>query len=141
MQPDDRRLAKYRFSPFVRNTTDVAALLESRGIAATIVVGTATNVGVESTVRDAMMLGFDTYMPHDAVVAPYYDGHLAAMRSVVQIFADVRPVDALIDAIAEAGPTSPTSPTSAAGEATSSPTPSPPSPRPSPQPSSIPPSR
>jgi ureidoacrylate peracid hydrolase len=48
-------------------------------------------------VRDAMMLDFETYMPHDAVVAPYYDGHLAAMRSVVQIFADVRPVDELIE--------------------------------------------
>jgi ureidoacrylate peracid hydrolase len=100
VQPDDLTLRKYRFSPFLRNPEDPLALLEGRGIESVIVVGTATNVGVESTVRDAMMLDLRTFMPHDAVVAPYYDGHLAAMRSVVQIFADVRPVDELIAAIA-----------------------------------------
>lgn len=93
----DWRLLKYRFSPFVNNTEDVAARLTERGITSVIVVGTATNVGVESTVRDAMMRDFQTFMPHDAVIAPYYGGHLAAMRSIVQIFADVRPVDALIE--------------------------------------------
>jgi ureidoacrylate peracid hydrolase len=81
----DLRLRKYRFSPFLRNPDDPQPLLRSRGIDSLIVVGTATNVGVESTVRDAMMLDFQTFMPH-----------LAAMRSVVQIFADVRPVDELI---------------------------------------------
>ena len=99
----DLRMLKYRFSPFVRNIIDLESLLKDAGIVSVIVVGTATNVGVESTVRDAMMRDFETWMPHDAVVAPYYDGHLAAMRSVVQIFADVRPVDeliALFDAVA-----------------------------------------
>jgi ureidoacrylate peracid hydrolase len=99
VRPGDLTLRKYRFSPFLRNPDDPLALLEARGIESVIVVGTATNVGVESTVRDAMMLDFRTFMPHDAVVAPFYDGHLAAMRSVVQVFADVRPVDELIAAI------------------------------------------
>ena len=89
-------LRKYRFSAFLRNPDEPLALLEERGIESVIVVGTASNVGVESTVRDAMMLDFQTFMPHDAVVAPYYDGHLAAMRSVVQVFADVRPVQDLL---------------------------------------------
>jgi ureidoacrylate peracid hydrolase len=97
VQPSDWRLQKYRFSPFIRNPDDPLPQLMERNIESVIVVGTATNVGVECTVRDAMMLDFQTYMPHDAVVAPYYDGHLAAMRSVVQIFADVRPVDELIE--------------------------------------------
>ncbi len=92
----DLVLPKYRFSPFLRNSVDVEALLRARGIDAVVVVGTATNVAVESTVRDAMMLDFKTFVPHDAVVAPYYDGHLAAMRSIVQLLADVRPVDDLI---------------------------------------------
>jgi ureidoacrylate peracid hydrolase len=96
VQPTDLVLPKYRFSPFLRNPADPLAVLEARGIDTVIVVGTATNVGVESTVRDAMMLDLRTFMPHDAVVAPYYDGHLAALRSIVQIFADVRPVDELI---------------------------------------------
>ena len=96
VRPADLKLRKYRFSPFIRNTDDMAARLQARGIASVIVVGTATNVGVESTVRDAMMLDFQTFMPHDAVIAPYPSGHHAAMRSIVQIFADVRPVDRLI---------------------------------------------
>lgn len=97
---------KYRFSPFVASTVDgrdidFAALLRAREVAQVIVCGTATNVGVESTVRDAMMRDFDVFVPHDAVVAPYYDGHLAAMRSIVQLFADVRSADALIALMSE----------------------------------------
>lgn len=87
---------KFRFSPFVRNAFDMEDLLCRRGIVSVVVVGTATNVGVECTARDAMMRDFQTFVPHDAVVAPYYDGHLAAMRSLVQLFADVRPTDELI---------------------------------------------
>lgn len=94
--PSDWVWPKYRFSPFVRNAVDVEATLRDAGIDTVIVAGTATNVGVESTARDAMMRDFKVFVPHDAVVAPYYDGHLAAMRSIVQIFADVRPVDALL---------------------------------------------
>jgi len=101
LRPGDWTLPKYRFSPFVRNTADVEALLVARGIDTVIVVGTATNVSVECTARDAMMRDFRTFVPHDAAVAPYYDGHLAAMRSIVQLFADVRPVDALIDLIGQ----------------------------------------
>ena len=99
VRPGDWTLPKYRFSPFVRNTADVEALFTARGIDSVIVVGTATNVAVESTARDAMMRDFRTFVPHDAVVAPFYDGHLAAMRSLVQLIADVRPVDSLIDLI------------------------------------------
>ena len=94
--PDDLVLRKFRFSAFLRNPDEPLARLEARGIDTVIVVGTASNIGVESTVRDAMMLDLRTFMPHDAVIAPTYDGHLAAMRSVVQAFADVRPVDELI---------------------------------------------
>lgn len=92
---------KFRFSAFIRNPTDPERVLRARGIDTVIVVGTATNIGVESTVRDAMMLDFSTFMPHDGCVAPRYDAHLAGMRSVMQAFADVRGVDdilALIDA-------------------------------------------
>jgi ureidoacrylate peracid hydrolase len=96
VQAEDLVMRKFRFSAFLRNPDDPLAVLEARGISSVIVVGTASNIGVESTVRDAMMLDFQTFMPHDAVVAPYYDGHLAAMRSMVQAFADVRPVSELV---------------------------------------------
>lgn len=96
VQPADWRLRKYRFSAFLRNPDDPERRLRLAGIDTVIVAGTATNVSVESTVRDAMMLDLRTFMPHDAVAAPFYDAHVAALRSVVQAFADVRPVDELI---------------------------------------------
>ena len=71
-------------------------------VGALIVTGTATNVCVESTARDAMMLDFRVFMPHDATAALDQDAHLAGVRSVMQSFADVRPVDALLALIDKA---------------------------------------
>lgn len=88
----DLVLDKRRFSAFLRNDHDLEAILRARGIEAVVVAGTATNICCESTVRDAMMRDFRTYMPHDAVWAPRADGHLAGLRSVMQAFADIRPV-------------------------------------------------
>jgi ureidoacrylate peracid hydrolase len=102
LQPTDWCLRKYRFSPFLRNPDNPLRRLEAAGIDTVIVVGTATNVSVESTVRDAMMLDFKTFMPHDAVVAAFPDAHAAALRSIVQLFADVRPVDELLALMASA---------------------------------------
>jgi ureidoacrylate peracid hydrolase len=90
--PEDWVLDKRRFSAFLRNDHDLEAKLRGRGIEAVIVAGTATNICCESTVRDAMMRDFRTYMPHDAVWAPRADGHFAGLRSVMQAFADIRPV-------------------------------------------------
>jgi ureidoacrylate peracid hydrolase len=71
-------------------------MLTARGIDTLIVTGAATNVCVESTVRDAMMLDFRVFMPHNATAALDQDAHLAGVRNVMQSFADVRPVDALL---------------------------------------------
>lgn len=91
----DQVLAKHRFSAFLRNPHDLEALLRARGIDTVIVAGTATNVCCESTARDAMMRDFRTFVPHDAVTAPDRDAHLGAMRSLMQVFADVRPSEEL----------------------------------------------
>ncbi len=100
VRPADLTLPMYRFSAFQGNPHDLQARLAGRGVDTVIVTGTATNVGVESTVRDAMMRDLRVFMPHDAVVAPYYDAHVAALRSITQLFADVRPVPALLELIA-----------------------------------------
>jgi ureidoacrylate peracid hydrolase len=98
----DLVLPKYRFSAFLRTSHSLEAMLTARGIDTLIVTGTATNVCVESTVRDAMMLDFRVFMPHDATAALDQDAHLAGVRNVMQSFADVRPVDALLALIDEA---------------------------------------
>ena len=96
VQPADIVLNKVRFSVFTRNPVDVEALLRGRGVDTLIVTGTATNVCCESSAREAMMRDFRVFMPHDAVAAPRDDGHVAGLRTVMQAFADVRPVDEII---------------------------------------------
>lgn len=90
--PADWVRDKARFNAFSGNAYDLEADLRARGIDTVIVAGTATNICCESTIRDAMMRDFKTYMPHDAVGAPRRDGHEAGLRSVMQAFADIRPI-------------------------------------------------
>jgi len=97
----DLVLPKYRFSAFVRTPHDLESMLVTRGLDTVVVGGTATNVCVESTVRDAMMRDFRVFMPHDAVTALDPEAHLAGLRNVMQSFADVRPVEALLALIGE----------------------------------------
>lgn len=94
--PSDLRLTKRRFSAFINNPADPAGVLRSRGIDTVIVAGTATNICCESTARDAMMLDFKVFVPHDAVATPREDAHMAGLRSLMQAFADVRPTDEII---------------------------------------------
>jgi ureidoacrylate peracid hydrolase len=97
----DLILSKCRFSAFVRTAHDLEAILIARGIDTLVVTGTATNVCVESTVRDAMMRDFRVFMPHDGTAALDPEAHFAGVRNVMQSFADVRPVDALLKLIGE----------------------------------------
>jgi ureidoacrylate peracid hydrolase len=94
--PSDWVLNKRRFSAFVRNEYDLEERLRARGLDTVVVAGTATNICCESSIRDAMMRDFRTYMPHDAVSAPRPDGHAAGLRSVMQSFADIRSVDEIL---------------------------------------------
>jgi len=89
--PADIVLPKFRFSAFMRNPYDLAVTLRDRGIDTVIIAGTATNICCESTARDAMMRDFRVFMPHDTVTAPDREAHLAGVRSIMQVFADVRP--------------------------------------------------
>lgn len=95
--PGDWVLNKHRFSAFLRNDYDLEEKLRARGIDTIVVAGTATNICCESTIREAMMRDFRTYMPHDAVSAPRPDGHAAGLRSVMQAFADIRSVEEILE--------------------------------------------
>ena len=95
-EASDWVLNKRRFSAFMRNDYVLEAKLRERRFDTVIVAGTATNICCESSIRDAMMRDFRTYMPHDAVSAPRPDGHAAGLRSVMQAFADIRSVDEIL---------------------------------------------
>ena len=66
VKPDEPVVLKNRFSALIQGSSDLDGLCKARGIDTLIVVGTLTNVCCESTVRDAMMLGYRALMPADA---------------------------------------------------------------------------
>lgn len=65
-------LEKMRYSAFFQTKLDT--LLKTYGIKYTVIVGTATNICVESTIRDAFYLGYFPILVSDAVAtaAPKY---------------------------------------------------------------------
>ncbi|MEQ8248721.1 MAG: cysteine hydrolase [Alphaproteobacteria bacterium] len=104
----DLRIEKRRYSAMIRTSSNLEWVLRERGIDTVIVTGVQTNMCVESTARDAMMLDFKVFMPHDAAAARTEDDHLAGLRTVAQVFADIRPVEELLALMAaQGGPKTP----------------------------------
>ena len=93
---------KNRFSAFIQGASGLDALCREGAIDTVILTGTLTNVCCESSARDAMMLGYRTFMPADASAALSDEEHLAALISVAQFFGDVSDTDDVI-ALIEAG--------------------------------------
>ena len=66
-RPEDLVIVKTRYSGFARTTLD--AELRARGIRYLLFTGIATNVCVESTLRDAFFLDYWPILIHDAAMA------------------------------------------------------------------------
>ena len=97
--PEDPRVPKRRFSPFIAGSSNLEALLRDRGIDTVIVSGTRTNVCCETTARDAMMLDFKTVMVSDATAAASELEQMAGLMTVFQVFGDVRTTDEVVSLI------------------------------------------
>ncbi len=89
VRPGDERVVKTRFSPFIRDSSDLEQRLRRRGIGSLLVAGVATNICCETTARDAMMLGFRTAMISDACAAANDAEHAAALNAFYLYFGDV----------------------------------------------------
>ena len=96
VKPDEPVVLKNRFSALIQGSSDLDELCKARGIDTLIVVGTLTNVCCESTVRDAMMLGYRALMPADANATLSDEAHLAGLITVAQFFGDIRDTDVVI---------------------------------------------
>lgn len=96
VQAGDLTIEKKRYSAMIRTSSNLEWLLREKDIDTVIVTGVQTNMCVESTARDAMMLDFKVFMPHDAAGARTPEDHLAGLRTIGQVFADIRPVDAVV---------------------------------------------
>lgn len=99
VKPGEPVVLKNRFSALIQGSSRLDELCKGRGIDTLVVVGTLTNVCCESTVRDAMMLGYRAFMPGDANAALCDEEQLAALTSVALFFGDIRDTDGVIDLI------------------------------------------
>jgi len=93
---EDLVVLKRRFSALVPGSSGLDQILRQRGIDTLIIVGTATNVCCESTLRDAMMMNYKCLMVSDANACRTDEEHNATLAIVAVIFGDVRSTDEVI---------------------------------------------
>jgi ureidoacrylate peracid hydrolase len=96
MKPGDLTVLKYRFSALVQGSSNLDPILRQRGIDAMIIVGTATNVCCESTLRDGMMMNYRCTMVSDANATFSDEEHNATLANVMVRFGDVRSTDEVV---------------------------------------------
>lgn len=94
--PDEPIIYKPRYSGFVN--TNLEALLRERGINTIVVCGVATNICVESTVRDGFMRDFEVIIAGDASGAFSETMHQASLDVMHLAFGVVAPVAEIADA-------------------------------------------
>ena len=68
-----------------------------------IICGVATNVCVESTIRDAYYRDYDMYVMEDCVAGYFEDLHKATLKNVEVYFGEVLTVDHLETRLAKQG--------------------------------------
>ena len=86
VRPGDWIVNKTRFSAFVPGTCQLHERLQARGIDTLIVTGTLTNCCCESTVRDAMQLGYKVLFIQDGNAGYDDASHNATLANMVGLF-------------------------------------------------------
>jgi ureidoacrylate peracid hydrolase len=94
--PDDMVVFKRRFSALVQGSSGLDQILRQKGIDTLVIVGTATNVCCESTLRDGMMMNYKCIMVSDANATRTDEEHNATLATVAVIFGDVRTTDEVV---------------------------------------------
>jgi ureidoacrylate peracid hydrolase len=94
-EPDDLVITKHAYSGF--HGTPLDTLLQSRGIQTLIFSGVATNVCVESTLRDAFFRGYYVVLLKDCVGSNNKLGHEGTLTTVQTSFGTVVDSNAIID--------------------------------------------
>jgi ureidoacrylate peracid hydrolase len=96
VRPNDLRVVKRCYSALVPGSSNLADVLQSRGIETVLIGGTVTNACCESTARDAMMMNFKTIMVEDALSALSEFEHVNALCNWKLMFGDVLSADEVI---------------------------------------------
>jgi ureidoacrylate peracid hydrolase len=93
VQAEDWIVDKTRLSAFIPGTCDLHAMLQAKGIDTLIVTGTLTNACCESTVRDAMQMGYKVLFVQDGNATWDDETHNATLGNMAMIFAEVVTAD------------------------------------------------
>src|SRR5262245_29173338 len=101
VRDEDYIVIKNRYSCLIPGSSSLERLLRSQGCDTIILAGTKTNICVESTARDAMMLDFRVVVLSDATAALTAEEHQASLNVLIQEFADILTVDAVLDELRE----------------------------------------
>jgi len=93
----DLYVSKTRYSAFIEGASNIRTVLAERAVDTLIMCGIVTNVCVESTARDAMMLNYRVLIAEDACASGSAAGHSAALNTFYTNFGDVQMTDQVIE--------------------------------------------
>ena len=94
---EDYIVFKNRYSCLIPGSSSLERLLRSLGCDTLLLAGTKTNICVESTARDAMMLDFRVVVLSDATAALTDEEHQASLNVLIQEFADILVTDEVVE--------------------------------------------
>ena len=97
LQESDFIVIKNRYSCFVPGSSSLERLLRSMGRDTIVLCGTKTNICVESTARDGMMIDLRVVVLKDATSTLSDEEHQASLNVLIQEFADILTVDEVLD--------------------------------------------
>ncbi|WP_075182018.1 hydrolase [Pantoea sp. 1.19] len=97
VQPTDLQVVKHQWGAFYG--TDLELQLRRRGIDTIVLGGIATNIGVESTARDAWERGFNLVLAEDVCAAQDSEQHHHSLKWIFPRLARVRSSAEIIAAL------------------------------------------
>ncbi len=99
-QPTDLRITKHQWGAFYGTELDLQ--LRRRGITTIVLGGISTNIGVESTARDAYELGYQLILVEDAVASMSAEDHAFAVTKIFPRLSLVRSTEEVLAGCAAA---------------------------------------
>ena len=100
-KPGDVIVDKYNWGAF--HGTNLDTHLRRRGIRTLIMTGLVTNVGVDTTMREAQAHGYDQVLVKDAVAAMSLEEHDYMLKYIAPRLSRVRTTEELLAALDRAG--------------------------------------
>ena len=97
-QPSDLRIMKRQWGAFYG--TDLDLQLRRRGIKTIVLAGISTNVGVESTARDAFERAYDQVFVTDAMASPSAEAHANTLKVTFPRIGRLRTTQDVLDSLA-----------------------------------------